>query len=126
MGKKSIHKILVHLYSAFICFIRVSVPGLFIVCAPGLFRAGTLLGGLTRDGLLAIFGVTLSNSAIPHNRADNRLRAGKTGRLQRDTEKQGFPLPMARLGCRLFCLSASVSGKDTCKAPVSYRFTSLL
>lgn len=52
------------------------MPGLLIVCAPGLFRAGTLLGGLTRDGLLAIIGVTLSNSAIPQYRADNRLRAG--------------------------------------------------
>jgi hypothetical protein len=60
--------------------IRAPVPGLLIVCAPGLFRAGTLLGGLTRDGLLAIIGVTLSNSAIPHCRADNRLRAGDNGK----------------------------------------------
>lgn len=74
------HRILADQYSAYTCNAvyeyPYSVPGLLIVCAPGLFRAGTLLGGLTRDGLLAIIGVTLSNSAIPQYRADNRLRAG--------------------------------------------------
>ncbi|KAL7920369.1 hypothetical protein ACQKWADRAFT_162896 [Trichoderma austrokoningii] len=69
----SLHTGTVHIH---VCFIRVSVLGLLIVCAPGVLRAGTLLGGLTRDGLLAIIGVTLSNSAIPHCRADNRLCAG--------------------------------------------------
>lgn len=73
------HRILADRYSAFNtyqqCGIRVSVPGLLIVCAPRLFRASTLLGGLTREDLLAITGVTLSNSATAHYRADNRLRA---------------------------------------------------
>lgn len=85
---KSIHRILVYLYSAYLQYTSRSVRTWPLhSLRPRLFRAGYLLGGLTRHSLLAIFGVTLSNSAIAYSRADNGYAREKWVTTERHREK---------------------------------------